>query len=61
MMNVENPQVETLTAPAEKSEVDEGSNGEVRATMDQMETGKAVRSDDIPVEAWTLLAYAGTE
>ena len=56
MMNVENPQVEAITAPEEKSEVDEGSNSEMRATMDQMERGKAVRSDDIPVEAWTLLA-----
>ena len=63
LMNVENERVDRDVEPEEESE--EGNyvvtQDEVEAALRRMKKGKAVRPDDIPVEAWKCLEEIGVK
>ena len=61
LMNTENDRVRRLVNPAEETEVPQVNEEEVLAAAKRMKRGKAVGTDNIPIEAWQAMGRKGIE
>ena len=59
LMNEENPRVETEDRAPNQGMTSPVSEAEIERALRWMKCGKAVGSDDIPVEVWTCLGQLG--
>ena len=61
LMNIENERERRTIEPSKETEVPQVDEEEVKTAMKKMKRGKAVSTDNIPIEAWRVIGGKGIE